>query len=72
MLDRNYKPGFRAELFQKDLRLAAEALGGLAVPAPVTSAAAQLVAALVASGHGRDDYSAMATVVFGMAGLEDR
>jgi hypothetical protein len=39
------------------------------VPAPVATAAAQLAAAVVAAGRGGDDYSALATIVFELAGL---
>jgi len=67
----NYRPGFRAALFHKDLRIAGETLGAHGVPAPVAAAAHQLVAALVAAGRGADDYSALATVVFGLAGLDN-
>jgi 2-hydroxy-3-oxopropionate reductase len=67
----NYRPGFRAALFHKDLRIAGETLGAHGVPAPVAAAAQQLVAALVAAGRGADDYSALATVVFGLAGLDN-
>jgi len=70
MLDRNYAPGFRAALFDKDLRIAVAALGQHHVAAPVTGAARQLVASMLAAGEGQDDYSAMARVVFRMAGLE--
>jgi hypothetical protein len=35
----------------------------------VTNEVHKLVDALVAHGHGDDDYSALATVVFEMAGL---
>jgi 2-hydroxy-3-oxopropionate reductase len=69
MLEGNYVPGFRAALFDKDLRLAAGALAEAGVPAPVTGAAAALVAALIAAGRGAADYSALATVVFERAGL---
>ena len=39
-------------------------------PAPVSAAVHQLVTALIASGRGADDYSALAKVVFELAGLE--
>ena len=39
-------------------------------PAPVTAAVHALVTALVASGRGPDDYSALATVLFTRAGLD--
>ncbi len=70
MLDRNYVPGFRAALFDKDLRIALAALASHHVPAPVAAAAAQLVGAMMAAGEGQDDYSAMARTTFRLAGLE--
>lgn len=70
MLDQNYVPGFRAALFDKDLRIALAALASYHVPAPVSAAAAQLVGAMMAAGEGQDDYSAMARTTFRLAGLE--
>jgi 2-hydroxy-3-oxopropionate reductase len=69
MLQGNYKPGFRAELYLKDMRIAGQTLADHQAPAPVSSAVQQLATALVASGQGEEDYSAMATVVFRLAGL---
>jgi len=71
MIKRNYVPGFRARLYQKDLRLAGEAAGAGGVAIPATAVVAQLLNALVASGGADLDYSAIATVVFGLAGLEE-
>ena len=71
MIKRNYVPGFRAKLYQKDLRLASEAAGAGGVAIPATAVVAQLLNALVASGGADLDYSAIATVVFGLAGLEE-
>lgn len=70
ILKGNYTPGFRAQLYAKDYRIAGETLAEHAVPAPVTAAVHALVTALVASGRGQDDYSALATVLFTMAGLD--
>ncbi len=70
ILKGNYTPGFRAQLYAKDYRIAEETLAEHAVPAPVTAAVHALVTALVASGRGQDDYSALATVLFTMAGLD--
>jgi 2-hydroxy-3-oxopropionate reductase len=70
ILDANYTPGFRAALYAKDYRIVRETLGELHCPAPVTEAVHALVEALVASGRGADDYSALATVLFTRAGLE--
>ena len=68
ILSGNYKPGFRAQLYAKDYRVAAETLSAHDIPAPVTAAVHQLVTALIASGRGTDDYSALAKVVFELAG----
>jgi 2-hydroxy-3-oxopropionate reductase len=72
MLDSNYKPGFRARLFAKDLRIAAATLSEYEAAAPVSSVVQQLVTALLADGRGEDDYSALATVLFDLAGLEQK
>ena len=69
MLKGNYKPGFRAELYAKDMRIAGQTLAEYATPAPVSTALQQLVTSLVAGGQGEEDYSALATVVFRLAGL---
>ncbi len=69
ILNGNYKPGFKSKLYAKDYRVAAETLGANGVAAPVAATVHQLVTALVAAGRGEDDYSALATVLFGLAGL---
>ncbi len=69
MLENNYKPGFKARLFKKDLRIATETLGEYGVAAPATALVQQLVHAQVAAGKGEDDYSGLARVVFELAGL---
>jgi 2-hydroxy-3-oxopropionate reductase len=70
MLTGNYVPGFRTELFAKDLRNVSTALGEHAVPATVSLAATQLVNALVAEGRGKNDYSELGKLVAELAGLE--
>ena len=70
ILKENYKPGFRASLYAKDMRIAGETLAELGVPAPASAVVQQLVAALVAAGHADDDYAALATVLFRMAGVK--
>lgn len=71
ILNSNYKPGFRAGLYAKDLRIASATLAEHGTPAPVSAAVHQLVEALVAAGRADDDYSALATVLSGLAGLPD-
>jgi 2-hydroxy-3-oxopropionate reductase len=67
MLIDNYKPGFRAKLYQKDLRIANEAAAANSVAMPTTAIVAQLVNALVASGGADLDYAALGTVLFRMS-----
>lgn len=70
MLAGNYKPGFRASLYQKDLRLANEAAHANGVAMPGTMLVQQWVNALVAAGGGELDYAAIGTVLFRLAGLK--
>ncbi|MEX2661992.1 MAG: NAD(P)-binding domain-containing protein [Vicinamibacterales bacterium] len=67
ILNRNYTPGFRAALYAKDMRIAAETLAAHDMPAPVSAVVQELVAALVAGGRGEMDYSALATILFDIA-----
>jgi 2-hydroxy-3-oxopropionate reductase len=68
MLTGNYKPGFRAKLYQKDLRLANEAASANGVAMPSTAVLTQLVNALVANGGADLDYAAVGTVIRNMSG----
>ena len=68
MLVDNYKPGFRAKLYQKDMRLANEAAAANGVSMPANAVVAQLLNALIASGGGDLDYAALGTVLLRMAG----
>ena len=70
MLKGNYKPGFRTELFAKDLRNVASALSANGAPAPVSAVVQQLVNSLVAQGRGKNDYAEMGKLIFELAGLE--
>lgn len=70
MLTGNYKPGFKARLYKKDLRIVAEALAEFGVAAPGTALVQQLVHAQLAAGGGEDDYSGIARPIFGLAGLD--
>lgn len=70
MLKSDYKPGFRTRLYQKDLRIANETAAATSVAIPATAIVTQLVNALVASGGADLDYSAIATVLFGLGGVK--
>lgn len=71
MLKGDYKPGFRAKLYQKDLRLANETADANGVAMPGTMLVQQWVNALAAAGGSELDYAAIGTVLFGLAGVED-
>lgn len=70
MIKANYKPGFRTELFAKDLRNVAAAQSANGAPAPVSAVVQQLVNALVAQGRGANDYAELGKLIFEMAGLD--
>jgi 2-hydroxy-3-oxopropionate reductase len=70
ILNANYTPGFRAQLYAKDMRIVGHTLAEHDVPAPVAAVVQQLVYALAARGDGEMDYSALATVLFELAGIE--
>ena len=70
ILARNYTPGFRAALFAKDYRNVASTVAALDSAAPVSTVVQGLLSALISSGRGDEDYSALATVLFELAGLE--
>jgi 2-hydroxy-3-oxopropionate reductase len=69
MITGNYKPGFKGKLFKKDLGIAMAALSAAGVPATTSAVVAQLVNAQIAQERGDDDYSAIAEIVFQLAGL---
>lgn len=69
ILTGNYKPGFRTALYAKDFRIVAATLAEHHSPAPVSAVIQQLVEALMAAGRGDDDYAALATVLFQLAGV---
>jgi 2-hydroxy-3-oxopropionate reductase len=55
MLDRNFEPGFKAWMHQKDLRIVMEEAHRLGAMLPVSAAAAQMFNAVVGGGMGEDD-----------------
>lgn len=70
VIGRNFKPGFRVRLHQKDLRNALLAAESLKVSLPFTSMAQQVLMALMNAGHGDLDHSAIALFVEDMAKAE--
>lgn len=55
MLDRNFRPGFKAWMHQKDLRIVMEEAHRLGLMLPASAATAQLFNAIVGSGMGEED-----------------
>lgn len=70
MLDANFKPGFRAELLRKDMRLALGAVRENGVFAPITALAAQMMEAVVNTGRGGDDCAVLGALVAELSGLQ--
>jgi len=56
LLERNFTPGFRISLHQKDLKNAIEAAGTLGLTLPATSMVQDMIGRLVADGSGDDDH----------------
>ncbi len=59
MLERNFKPGFKAWMHQKDLRIVMEEAHRLGLALPSAAATAQMFNAMVGSGLGEDDSVAL-------------
>src|ERR1700686_5201651 len=70
VIARNFKPGFRIQLHQKDLRNALLAAESMKVSLPFTSLVQQILMALMNEGKGNLDHSAIVTFIEQMAGVE--
>ena len=70
MLERNFKPGFRIRLHEKDLKIALATGSEYGVPLFVTSVVAQMMAAMKAMGRGDLDHAGLVTFVEELAKIE--
>ncbi len=70
VIARNFKPGFRIRLHQKDLRNALLAAESVKVALPLTSLVQQMLAALINEGKGDLDHAAIVTFIEQMSGVE--
>ena len=70
VISRNFNPGFRIRLHQKDLRNALLAAESMKVSLPITSLVQQMLIALMNDGKGNLDHSAIVTFIEDMAGIE--
>lgn len=68
MLDRNFKPGFKAWMHQKDMRIVLDEAHRMGLAVPTAAATAQLFNALVGSGQGEDDSIAVLQLLERMSG----
>jgi 3-hydroxyisobutyrate dehydrogenase len=64
-----YAPGFMTDLMAKDVGLALDFGAASGVPLPVTAVARQVLTAASVAGYGREDFSALAKVIQGLAGI---
>ncbi|WP_175628194.1 NAD(P)-dependent oxidoreductase [Thioalkalivibrio denitrificans] len=62
MLNRVYKPGFKARLHKKDMAIALQTAADLGLPVPGTALATQLINAAVGQGRGEEDSAVVAEV----------
>lgn len=70
VIGRNFKPGFRIRLHQKDLRNALLAGESMKVPLPLTSLLQQMLITLMNEGKGDLDHSAIVQFIEDGAGIE--
>jgi 2-hydroxy-3-oxopropionate reductase len=63
LIARNFKPGFRISLHQKDLRNALQTAEADHVFLPLTALVQQMLSSLIADGKGDLDHSAIATFI---------
>lgn len=68
MLDRNFKPGFKAWMHQKDMNIVMQEAHRLGLMLPSSAATAQLFNALVGSGMGEDDSVAALKLLESLSG----
>jgi 2-hydroxy-3-oxopropionate reductase len=70
MLARDFTPGFRVALHHKDMGIVTAAARQAGVVIPLGAVAAQLLASLVAQGHGALDHAALLKLVEQLSGRE--
>lgn len=71
MRERDFAPGFRIALHDKDMRIVTDSAHAAGVAIPLGSQVAQYVAALKQQGHGGLDHSALLKIVEQLSGREE-
>jgi len=69
-LEENYQPGFKINLHRKDMNIALQTGRDLQVPLPGSALVAAQMDALIATGGGELDHSALAYMLGKLSGLE--
>ena len=69
-LDENYQPGFKINLHRKDMNIALQTGKALSVPLPGSALVASQMDALIATGGGELDHSALAFMLGKLSGIE--
>jgi 2-hydroxy-3-oxopropionate reductase len=70
IMERNFSPGFRIRLHQKDLHNALLTAKDLGVPLPVTGLVQQMLGALINRDRGDSDHSAIVNFVEDLANVQ--
>lgn len=70
ILQRNFQPGFKAQLHRKDLSIILDTARELGVALPTTGVVTELMNALIARGGGELDHSALVTVLETLADVQ--
>lgn len=70
MLDRNFKPGFKSWMHQKDMNIVMQSAHALGLCLPASAAAAQMFNAMVGAGLGEEDSIAMLKLLERLSGEE--
>ena len=68
MLERNFRPGFKAWMHHKDMRIVMDEAHRIGLALPAAAATAQMFNAMVGSGLGEDDSVAMLKLFERMSG----
>jgi 2-hydroxy-3-oxopropionate reductase len=71
MLDRNFAPGFKLDLFRKDINLVQQTARELGLPLMGVNAIAPLMDALIAQGKGDLDFIAVLTLYEALGNMAD-
>ncbi len=70
MLERNFKPGFKSWMHEKDLNIVMQTAHELGLCLPGSAATAQMFNAMVGSGHGEEDSIAVLKLLEGLSGQD--